>query len=165
MEIDEAKSKIIEIIKDLLNRLGFDGNIRVIENNSAGGRFATISIESNDDLSMLIGKGGQNLYALEHLIRIIAGRKLINLESSLGFVIDINDYRKSKTNQLISLAREVAQRVIQTQKAEALSPMNSYERRLIHTELASFKEIRTESVGQEPRRRIIVKPQLENLLE
>jgi spoIIIJ-associated protein len=165
MEVDEAKSKIIEIIKDLLNRLGFDGNIKVIENNSAGGRFATISIESNDDLSMLIGKGGQNLYALEHLIRIIAGRKLINLESSLGFVIDINDYRKSKTNQLISLAREVAQRVIQTQKAEALSPMNSYERRLIHTELASFKEIRTESVGQEPRRRIIVKPQLESLLE
>jgi len=165
METDDAKSKIVEIIKDLLGRLGFGGDIRVIENNSAGGRFATISIESNDDLGMLIGKGGQNLYALEHLIRLIAGRKLVNPEGNLNFMIDINDYRKSKANQLISLAREVAQRVIQTQKAEALSPMNSYERRLIHTELASFKEIRTESVGQEPRRRIVVKPQLENLLE
>jgi len=165
METDDAKSKIIETIKDLLSRLGFDGNIKVVENDFSGGRFATISIESNNDLGMLIGKGGQNLYALEHLIRLIAGRKLVNPENNLNFMIDINNYRKSKTSQLISLAREVAQRVIQTQKAEALSPMNSYERRLIHTELASFKEIRTESVGQEPRRRIIVKPQLENLLE
>jgi spoIIIJ-associated protein len=163
METNDAKNKIIEVIKDLLSRVGFNGNIRIVEKSTDSAGLVTVSIESDDDLSMLIGKGGQNLCALEHLVRLIVARKTPNLEGN--FVIDINDYRRSRANYLIGVAREVAQRVIQTRKAEALSPMNSYERRLVHTELASFKEIVTESIGQEPRRRIIVKPQLESFLE
>jgi spoIIIJ-associated protein len=165
METGDTKNKIIEITKDLLSRVGFDGRVRFIENGPVDGRFATVSIESDGDLSMLIGKGGQNLCALEHLVRLIAARKMPDPEGNLNFIIDVNDYRRSRANYLVGVAREVAQRVIQTQRAEALAPMNSYERRLIHTELASFKEIRTESIGQEPRRRIIVKPQPEHLSE
>ena len=114
---------------------------------------------------MLIGKNGQNLGAFEHLVRLVASRRLANPESDLHFIVDINDYRKSRTDYLIGVAKDVAQRVIQTQRAEALSPMSSYERRLVHTELASYREIQTESVGQEPRRRIVVKPQSEQLLK
>ena len=73
-------------------------------------------------------------------------------------MVDVNNYRKARANYLIETAREAAQRVIQTQKAEALSPMTSYERRLVHTELAGYKEVQTESIGQEPHRRIVVKP-------
>ena len=113
---------------------------------------------------MLIGKNGQNLEAFERLVRLLASSQIEpNPENDLHFIIDINDYRKSRTDYLIDIAKDVAQRVIQTQRAEALSPMSSYERRLVHTELASYKEIQTESVGQEPRRRIIVKPQPEQL--
>lgn len=161
--MENRKDAIIEITCDLLNKAGFDGKVRFIENNPVGSKFATVSIESDNDLSMLIGKGGQNLCALEHLIRLIVARKMPSPEG-INFIVDINDYRKSRTDYLIGVARDIAQRVIQTQKAEALAPMSSYERRLIHTELASFKEIQTESIGQEPRRRIIVKPQLEQPL-
>lgn len=161
MSTEDRKNEIIEITKELLRKAGFDGEVRFIESGPGGGKFATVSIESDSDLSMLIGKNGQNLGAFEHLVRLIAGRRLANPESNLHFIVDINDYRKSRTDYLIDIAKDVAQRVIQTQRAEALSPMSSYERRLVHMELASYREIQTESVGQEPRRRIIVKPQSE----
>ena len=165
MDTDDRKSKVIEITKDLLQRVGFKGEVKFVENGPSESRLATVSIESDEDLSMLIGKNGQNLEAFERLVRLLASRKLADLESDLRFTVDINDYRKSRTDYLIGVARDVARRVIQTQKAEALSPMSSYERRLVHTELASYKEIQTESIGQEPRRRVIVKPQPEQSLE
>ena len=165
MNVEDRKNKIIEIVKDLLQRVGFEGEVKFAENGPSESKLSTISIESDKDLSMLIGKNGQNLEAFERLVRLLASRKLADPENDLRFIIDVNDYRKSRTDYLIGIARDVAQRVIQTQRAEALSPMSSYERRLVHTELASYKEIQTESVGQEPRRRIIVKPQLEQFLK
>lgn len=165
MNTDDKKNKIVEITKDLLQRVGFEGEVRFAENGPSESKLATISIESDKDLSMLIGKNGQNLEAFERLVRLLASRKLADPENDLHFIIDVNDYRKSRTDYLIGIARDVARRVMQTQRAEALSPMSSYERRLVHTELASYKEIQTESVGQEPRRRIIVKPQPEQFLK
>lgn len=169
---EEIKNKIIEITKDLLEKVGFDGEVKISETGGAktentapegNSSFSVVSIESDKDLSMLIGKNGQNLNAFDHLVRLVVARKLANAgnPAPLNFIVDINDYRKSKTNYLIDVARNIAKRVAQTQKAEALPPMSSYERRLVHTELASFKEIQTESIGQEPRRRVVVKPQLE----
>jgi spoIIIJ-associated protein len=161
MSTEDRKNEIIEITKDLLDKVGFDGEVRFVESGSGGSKFATVSIESDSDLSMLIGKGGQNLHAFEHLVRLIAARKLASSASDFNFIVDVNDYRRSRTDYLVSMAKDAAQRVIQTRKAEALSPMGPYERKLIHTELASYKEVQTESVGQEPRRRVIIKPQLE----
>lgn len=180
MNTEDKKNKIIEIAKDLLQRVGFEGEVKFAENGPSESNLATISIESDKDLSMLIGKNGQNLEAFERLVRLLASRKLARQnpallgkglglsgqadpENDLHFIIDVNDYRKSRTDYLIGVAKDVARRVMQTQRAEALSPMSSYERRLVHTELASYKEIQTESIGQEPRRRIIVKPQPEQL--
>ncbi len=172
MNTEDRKNKIIEITKDLLQKVGFEGEVKFTENGPSESKLSTVSIESDKDLSMLIGKNGQNLEAFERLVRLLASRKLATAtagqadpENDLHFIIDVNDYRKSRTDYLVSIARDVARRVIQTQRAEALSPMSSYERRLVHTELASYKEIQTESVGQEPRRRIIVKPQPEQFLK
>jgi len=162
---ENIRNKIVEIVQDLLNRVGFEGEVKFAENRPGESKLATISIESDKDLSMLIGKNGQNLEAFERLVRLLVSRKLANQDNDLHFIIDVNDYRKSRTDYLIGIARDVARRVMQTQRAEALSPMSSYERRLVHTELASYKEVQTESVGQEPRRRIIVKPQPEQFLK
>jgi len=73
-------------------------------------------------------------------------------------LIDINDYRKSRTNYLMDLARQAVGRVRNTQKAEALVPMTPYERRVVHMELASCPDITTESIGEEPHRRVVIKP-------
>jgi len=163
MEGNEYKNEILEITKDLLSKVGFNGDVKLVESDSGANKFATVSVESDGDLSMLIGKCGQNLYAFEHLVRLIAARRMKDQISSLNFIIDVNDYRRSRTDYLADLAKSTAQRVIQTGKAEALSPMNSYERKVVHMELASFKEVQTESIGQEPRRRVIIKPQSSDL--
>ncbi|MBI2064021.1 MAG: hypothetical protein HYT65_03470 [Candidatus Yanofskybacteria bacterium] len=172
---EDIKNKIKETVEDLLNRVGFEGEVKLSENapaaviNEPGNddkkSFLTVSIESANDLSMLIGKNGQNLSAFDHIARLLVNKKLNGYDGKfpINFMVDINDYRKSKTNYLIDVARNTAKRVTQTQKAEALPPMSSYERRLVHTELASFKEIQTESIGQEPRRRVVIKPQVEQL--
>lgn len=159
MSWETAKNQITALARDLLERIGFDGEVKVSEAGAAG--LPVLSIESSNDLSMLIGKNGQNLNALEHLLRVMAFRKN---QASLGFVLDINDYRRAKSDQLITLARSAAQRVISTQRAEALAPMSAYERRLVHTELAGYQELQTESIGAEPRRRIVIKPFSEHAL-
>ncbi|MBI2062650.1 MAG: hypothetical protein HYT61_00145 [Candidatus Yanofskybacteria bacterium] len=167
---EDVKNKIIEIVKDLLDKVGFEGEVKLTESLTESepgmlteekrGNFSVVSIESDKDLSILIGKNGQNLSAFDHVVRLLVNRAFAvsTGQPPINFIVDINDYRKSKTNYLIETARNIAKRVVQTQKAEALPPMSSYERRLVHTELAAFKEVQTESIGQEPRRRIVVKP-------
>lgn len=108
---------------------------------------------------MLIGRNGQNLNAFEHVIRLIVSKQIGHQDDAQkSFVIDVNDYRKSRARYILEVAREAAQRVISNQKAEILLPMSSYERRLVHMGLASYKEVQTESIGEEPRRRVVIKP-------
>lgn len=155
------KNKIINATKEVLERAGFEAKVRFIDADEPGsGKFSIVSIESDGDMGMLIGKNGQNLNALEHMIRLMSMKLIsaVGKEDIPGFIVDVNDYRKSRSNFLISLARETAKRVSQNQKAEALLPMSSYERRVVHMELASFKEVQTESIGEEPKRRIVIKP-------
>lgn len=160
MPWETAKQHITELAHDLLLRVGFNGEVKISDSGTAG--LPVVCIESADDLSMLIGKNGQNLNALEHLLRVIAFRK--NPEQpAASFILDINDYRRAKVSQLITLARAAAGRVISTQRAEALAPMSAYERRLVHTELAGYRELQTESIGAEPRRRIVIKPLAANI--
>ena len=73
-------------------------------------------------------------------------------------MVDLNDYRKLRARQVVEKAVEAAHRVRVSKKAEALIPMSSYERRLVHVELASYVDIETESIGEEPKRRIVIKP-------
>lgn len=155
----ENHERIVEIARSLLTRAGFDVSAKLYHLADKNSSSPILAIESEEDLGMLIGKNGQNLNALEHLIRLIAIRKVKNEDDDkISFILDINDYRKSKANYVIELAKKTAERVSQTQKAEALMPMSSYERRLIHAELALSSNIKTESIGEEPKRRVVIKP-------
>lgn len=155
MENLKASHPIISITQELLLRSGFSGEVALIPGGQGG--LPTLTIVSEQDLSMLIGKNGQNLNALEHLVRLIANRRQLVLDA-IPFILDINNYRRSRSRQLVELAKTAAQRVISTQRAEALIPMTAFERRLVHTELATHREVETESIGNEPRRRIVIKP-------
>lgn len=160
MTTENEKNKIIEATQDVLKQAGFEGEVKLIDTGFDNNSFPVVSIESDKDLSMLIGRSGQNLSAFEHIVKIIAARRLGRSEDfdRKNFVIDINDYRKARATHVLGLAKSAAQRVISTQRAEALLPMSPYERRLVHTELAGCKEIQTESIGEEPRRRVVIKP-------
>ena len=109
-----------------------------------------------EDPQILIGEGGQTLSELQHLLKAILRKKVKGI--SFYIDLDINDYKKKKTSYLKELASSLADEVSLTKKEKILAPMPAYERRIIHLELADRKDITTESIGEEPDRRIVIRP-------
>lgn len=115
----------------------------------------TVSLKTAESAQVLIGKDGQNLKALESILRLMTWRAFPDEPAPI--LLDVNGYRKDRSLQVVKIARSAVARVRDTRKPEALIPMSSYERRMIHSELASYPDIITESIGEEPQRRIVVK--------
>jgi len=107
-----------------------------------------------EEPQILIGEGGQTLAEIQHLLKIILKKKI---KEFFYIDLDINSYKKKKTEYLKELAQSVADEVALTKKEKQFSPMPAYERRIIHLELADRKDITSESIGQEPERRVVVK--------
>lgn len=152
MDYNNLHTTITQTTQELLQKMGFSTESELSENGQT--YFVSVMVVSGDSGS-LIGKNGGNLDAIEHLIKMMVNRKIPNTKPSL--ILDINEYRKIKTKELIETAKETAERVAQTTRSEVLRPMTSYERRLVHLELAAYKNIATTSVGDEPKRRVVVK--------
>jgi len=157
MEQEINKEKIVEIVQDLLQRSGlaFSKIDNEIVEGPEGSTFLAVKVFSEEDCSLFLGKQGENLKALEHLARLLISK---NLDQRVQFILDINDYRKERTEKIVRIAKEVADRVKLTQRSEVLFPMPAYERRMVHLELASCDGITTESIGMEPKRRVVIRP-------
>lgn len=154
LEKPDQHEEIKNIVRNVLSWLDFQVEIKVMSNEKDE-TSKIVAAYSLENLSMLIGKNGQNLKAIEHIAKLIAFKKA---PGQANFVLDINDYRRSRAKFVIQNAVEVARRVKESKKAEALMPMSSYERRLVHVELASLPDIETESIGEEPKRRVVIRP-------
>jgi len=165
------KDRIIETVKKIGDFMNMECQVEVKEETFQGGlgqvpqqgseqadsnrNVVAVSIYVPENARFLIGKNGENLKALEHILRAMLLR---NDKEIASLSVDVNDYRKAKSSEVINLAREAAVRVRNTKKAEALYPMSAYERRLVHAELASHPDVSTESIGDEPQRRVVIKP-------
>jgi len=148
--------EIISLTKEFLPKLGLEGDIEIIDNEEKG-HCLVVSITTDQTVEDFTNKGGVGLKSTEHILRVLVNKRIPE-EIQRNFILDVNDYRKAKTNYIIKIARDVAERVRTSKKAEALNPMTSYERRLVHLELASYSDIATESIGEDPKRRIVIKP-------
>lgn len=104
---------------------------------------------------VLIGEKGQTLLDIQHLLSAMLKRKITD---KFFLDLDINDYKKKKTEYLKELARLTADEVALTKKEKILPPMSAYERRIIHMELAERGNVTTESVGEGLERRLVIKP-------
>ena len=146
------KTKIIEnTIKELLEVMKFNGQV-VVDEPEIDNILVNIQTE---EAGFLIGQDGANLDALQHLSRILVNKK--NKES-IPFVLDVNDYRKHRIELLKDLAKNIAQQALTEKVSLTLQPMSAYERRVIHLALINQSQISTESIGQEPERRIVIRP-------
>lgn len=114
----------------------------------------SINIKSREP-GILIGERGTNLSALQHLARLIARAKL---KRPVYFILDVNNYKAQKIERLKRLAENVAKTVSRSRRAFILQPMRAYDRRIIHLSLTARKDITTTSVGEEPERRVTIKP-------
>ncbi|MEK9170310.1 MAG: R3H domain-containing nucleic acid-binding protein [Patescibacteria group bacterium] len=93
------------------------------------------------------------VFEVEHLVKVIAKNQGIDRIN-----VDFNNYRKERERLIGELAKAAARKVLAEKKEIALPVMNAYERRLVHTELATRPDVKTESIGEGPERHIVVKP-------
>ena len=103
--------------------------------------------------SILIGKNGRTLSALNDLVRLAAN---VKFKKHVRVLLDINKYKDDKYQKITSQAKQLAKKVLRTKEDIELDPMPSDERRAIHNALASFKNIKTESVGTGHNRKIVI---------
>ncbi|MBI4134630.1 MAG: hypothetical protein HY471_00780 [Candidatus Sungbacteria bacterium] len=107
------------------------------------------------DARFLIGERGANLASLEHLVKKVVQKKH---PEAPHFLLDVNDYKLKRTDVLRDEVKAIAKKVRMYRKEIALKPMTSFERRVIHMTLALYPDITTESLGEGPDRRVIIKP-------
>ena len=105
------------------------------------------------NLGFLIGYRGETLYAFQNILTAVAGK---NIENRVRVILDIEGYKEKREKTLEDLAEKVAKTVIKTRKSVTLEPMQPYERKIIHSKLQDNDKVETKSIGEEPRRRIVI---------
>jgi len=149
--------EIKKITKDFFKKTTFEVEIEFLPPQEL-----TLPVNlKTDEPQILIGEGGQTLIEIQHLLKTILKKKI---QEPFFIDLDINGYKKKKIEYLKELAKSVADEVALAKKEKSLTPMPAYERRIIHLELAGRQDVITESIGQEPERRVIIKLRPQKIL-
>lgn len=149
-EQDIAVKNLEEFLKEFLNKLEKDEKIEYSIKADKSGVYVNIS---DKNLGYLIGYRGETLYALQNVLSAIAGKKI---ENKVRVFLDIESYRAKREKTLEELAEKISKTVIKTKKSITLEPMQAYERKIIHSKLQNNELVTTKSIGEEPRRRVVI---------
>jgi spoIIIJ-associated protein len=142
------------ILEQLLVHIGFAARVDVETGETS--RLNVLGDEGErEELGALIGRKGERLSALQHLVNLMLSRQMGTWTRVL---VDVEDYRGRRERQLREIAERAAKRVVETGKMLQLEPMPALERRWIHLALKSNPDVATQSIGEEPNRRIVVLP-------
>ncbi len=141
LEVNEKlEEDICSFIEGMVERMGYSCKAFV---SSRKGSKININIESEDS-SIIIGRKGKNLDALQVLVNVFTGK----LDEKRKIIIDAEGYRDRHEEQIVKSAFKVAQMVKKSGRSRLLEPMNPYERRLVHTALNDVTGIETKSEGE-----------------
>jgi len=146
-----------ETVVELLEKMKVRATVKAYygEPDEAQSR-APVCVDINGkDLSILIGRQAETLNALQYISSLIASKELGH---SIPLVVDVEGYRKRRQQQIRYLARRMAEQAVKTGRRQILEPMPANERRIVHIELRDNPSVTTESVGEEPRRKVTVLP-------
>jgi len=147
-ELNEAKIKIETFLKEFTEKLN-DGTTYKIEIKE---KCLYIYIDG-ENVGNLIGYRGEALYALENILKAISNK---DSENRVVVRLDKENYKKKRIKTLQEVANKKAKIVEKTGKMITLEPMQAYERKIIHSFLQENPKVETRSIGQEPRRRIVI---------
>lgn len=149
--MDNIKEKLNEFFA----KLGIEIQYEIIPASSTEALRVHTNTAYSEDARLLIGEGGQNLAALEHLIRRLLYKDMV---APPPIFVDVNGYRAHQIESLKDEVRDFAKRVRLYHKEIRLRPMSSFERRVVHMSLAEYPDLATESVGIDPYRTVVIKP-------
>ena len=152
------KSDVLDNLKEFILKvtklMGIEANIetKIRDNN------VTITLYS-DNNNILIGKNGRTIEALS-----LIAKQYIQNEAGVNyrFLLDVGEYKAKQQKNIEYIAKKTAREVAKTKIEAKLDPMNSYERRVVHSILANDKYVYTESIGEEPNRCVVIKLKEEN---
>lgn len=148
---DEATlTEALNIARQIITLSGFECEVSVQKQNDQ-----TSLVFEGVDIPLIIGRDGQTLESIEYIINRILTHKI---GAIVPVTFDAGTYRANRDEKLISFARRKAETVKKTGKSMALAPMNPRDRRLIHLSLRGVPGIRTSSVGDGERRKVVIIP-------
>ena len=158
-----VQDKIVEFLNTLIKDMGVDAQAKVVkieENLAENGTLEKdihVDIEGKG-LGMIIGRHGDVLDSIQYLCNIIAGRfpKSEDKHEYIRIIVDVENYRRKRSETLKALARRMADRVLNSGRNYTLEPMSGYERRIIHSEVQNIKGVHTYSIGAEGDRRVVI---------
>ena len=138
---DEFETKLTEFVETMIKNMGYEVSVEVMfrEEHKLG-----IKMNSKDS-SILIGRKGKNLDAMQLLANVYAGR--LGRED-VRVILDTENYRIRREESLVRLAYNTADKVRTSRSSILLEPMNPFERRLIHTTLNDIGDVETKSEGE-----------------
>ena len=163
MEIPEEQTEIYEtakgILEKLLELLDLPATVTLSE------EFTVIDEEGNtssiglniegEDLGILIGRRGQTMVSLQHIVRLIM---TYQTQVRLPIVLDVEGYKQRRCEGLRALAMRLAEQVKTRMMPFAMEPMSAFERRVIHLALADHPDVMTESTGMGDARKVVISP-------
>jgi len=155
-EEPEEVSIARETINIILEKMRVNAKVSVRLGDSEGNRVEPVLIDiEGNDLSFLIGRKAETINALQYITSLIVGRELGRW---VPLQIDVQHYRQRREDEIRTLARRIADQVVKTGRKQVLEPMPPNERRIVHLELRENPKVDTESVGEDPRRKVTVWP-------
>jgi spoIIIJ-associated protein len=163
MEIPENQREIYETAKEVLENLldlmdlpstvVMSDEFTVIDED---GNASSIGLNiEGDDLGILIGRRGQTMVSLQHIVRLIISHKI---QSRIPIVLDVEGYKQRRCEGLRDLANRLAEQVNTRKMPFTMEPMSAFERRVIHLALADHPDVFTESTGFGESRKVVITP-------
>ena len=157
------QDKIVEFLNTLIKDMGVEAKATVVKIEENIGSNGTLEKDIHVDiegkgLGMIIGRHGDVLDSIQYLCNIIAGRfpKSEDKHEYIRIIVDVENYRRKRSETLKALARRMADRVLNSGRNYTLEPMSGYERRIIHSEVQNIKGVHTYSIGAEGDRRVVI---------
>lgn len=147
-----AKGK--EYLQVILNASNIDG---VIEK-KVRDDVVEYDIEAGEENGYLIGKRSRNLIAMQVLVNHYVNRYFIDSGKQINVIVDVGEYKKKRVRYLERLAIQFGKQVARSKQKIKLDYLNAYERKIVHSKLSSWDDIKTYSEGEEPNRFLVIEP-------
>lgn len=154
--VQEAVTLAKDVLEKLLSLMKVSAAVHEKETSSPEGETRIALDITGDDLGILIGRRGQTLFSLQHLIYLIVSHQM---QARVPIIIDVEGYRERRQEALTQLAIRIADSVAASGQSVDLEPMPPNERRIIHLALQDHSVVTTESVGEGEARKVTIKKQ------
>lgn len=161
LDLDLTTESAVDVLETLLQLMGLDATVTPRDpetpGDGAGMMAAVLDVAGveDEDMGLLIGRRGETLAALQHLLNLIVNHQT---HTDARFMVDVEGYRRRRENALRDLALRIADRVRENGQSMTLEPMPPAERRIVHIALADDPDVQTISIGEGEARKVAITP-------